>query len=254
VRSPLVPPRSYEPEILDRPNHPPAEIARAMRDLSRINRWLGGTSTLWEPLAALIEEHNLRAFTLLDAGTGGGDVPRAVVARAAALGLEARAVGIDLDPVTVSYAASQTHHGPTGPRGERQDLSSRIAFVGADALRLPFPDRSFDFVTSSMMFHHFREEAAARLLAELARVARRAVIVNDLERNLVSWAVISVLVPFAESPMVRHDGPLSVLRGWTAAELASVARAAGLGPRSSVLRLFPYRLVLTVRTDPGGAA
>ncbi len=247
MRSFLVPSRSREPELLDQPGHGAAEMAPVLRDLARVNRWLGGVSSLWAPLAALLEEEKLRAFTLLDAGAGGGDVAAALAARAARLGLDARLVGVDLDAASVSYAASRA----AAPAGGAMDGSGRprLAFLRADAMRLPFPDRSVDFVTCSMMFHHFEEAEAALLLAELARVARRAVIVNDLERHVVPWATISILVPFAESPMVRHDAPLSVLRGWTASELASVAAAAGLGARARVARLFPYRLALTVRTS-----
>src|SRR6185436_20758573 len=107
-------------------------------------------------------------------------------------------------------------------------------------------DASFDFVTSSLVFHHFPEAPAASLLAEMARVARRAVLVNDLERHRVPWAVITVLAALGRNRMVRHDGPLSVLRGWRPHELLTLARSQGLGRRARVSRLFPYRLVLVV--------
>ena len=121
-----------------------------------------------------------------------------------------------------------------------------LALLRADGFRLPFPDASFDFVTSSLVFHHFPEAAAAGLLAEMARVARRAVLVNDLERHRVPWAVITVLAALGSNRIVRHDGPLSVLRGWRAHELLTLARSQGLGRRARVSRLFPYKLVLVV--------
>jgi hypothetical protein len=42
--------------------------------------------------------------------------------------------------------------------------------------------------------------------------------------------------------MFRHDGPVSVLRAFTARELLAIARRAGIPAR--VHRSFPYRLVL----------
>lgn len=237
----FVPARSYEPELMDGDGTTDEELADGLRDIERINRWLGGIASLRRPLEALVQRDGLRAFTLLDVGTGGGDVPRALVAFARRRGIDARAAGLDLDPRIVRYARLRG-----ASAGERVDLLNLLC---ADGFRLPFRDASIDFVTSSLMFHHFPEAAAARLLAELARVARRAVVVNDLARHRVPWAVITLLGALAGSPMVRHDGPLSVLRGWRAPELLALADAAGLGGRARVQELFPYRLVLVAERN-----
>jgi ubiquinone/menaquinone biosynthesis C-methylase UbiE len=231
----LVPRRSYEPELMDAPLTDPCETARAMRDLARVNRWLGGVRTLWGPMLDLVRRKGLTGFSMLDIGTGGADVPGSIVGMAAAAGIPARAICVDLDAGTIGYAA-------------RHASSSRLEFLRADAFALPFRNRALDFVTSSLMFHHFHESDAARLLAEMARVSRRAVIVNDLRRHLVPWTTIRLLVSCAESGMVRHDGPLSVLRGWTMDELTAVASRAGLAGSARIERRFPYRLVLVVET------
>jgi SAM-dependent methyltransferase len=105
--------------------------------------------------------------------------------------------------------------------------------VCADAFRLPLRDRSVDVVTCSQLLHHFTEPDGARLLAELSRVARARVIVSDLRRSwlaaagfwLASW-------PLGFHPGSRHDGVVSVLRGFTADELRAQVRAAcGAAPR-----------------------
>jgi hypothetical protein len=80
----------------------------------------------------------------------------------------------------------------------------------------------------------------------MARVARRAAVVNDLTRDWISWAVISGLTAIAGAPMTRNDAPLSVLRGWRPREMMDLAGAAGVRARARVKRLFPYRLVLIV--------
>jgi ubiquinone/menaquinone biosynthesis C-methylase UbiE len=46
-----------------------------------------------------------------------------------------------------------------------------ITVLAADALNLPFADRSFDFVLASMFLHHFETKGAARILRSFARVA-----------------------------------------------------------------------------------
>ena len=110
-------------------------------------------------------------------------------------------------------------------------------------------DASVDIVTCSQVLHHFDGEQAERLLRECTRVARRAVIVADLRRNWLAVAGLwagSFLLRF--HPVSRHDGMLSVLRGYTDGELrALVHRATGCVPRFVVLG---FRLSATWHPRP----
>ena len=107
---------------------------------------------------------------------------------------------------------------------------------------LPFADASVDLVTCSQLLHHFDDREIPRVLRELDRVARGHVIVSDLRRSwlaacgfwLVSW-------PLAFSRVTRHDGTLSVLRGFTAAELSRHIQLA-TGRRATVRRHLGWRL------------
>ena len=51
-------------------------------------------------------------------------------------------------------------------------------FVCSTAERLPFADKSFDFVLSSDMMEHLPHEIRGRAVVELTRVARRGVLVG----------------------------------------------------------------------------
>jgi hypothetical protein len=79
-------------------------------------------------------------------------------------------------------------------------------------------------------------------------VARRAVLVSDLERTRLNHLGARVLAAtlWRGNPITAHDAPLSVLRAFTAAELAAVGREAGLR-RVRVRRHQPFRLVLEGR-------
>jgi ubiquinone/menaquinone biosynthesis C-methylase UbiE len=120
--------------------------------------------------------------------------------------------------------------------------------VCANALKLPFRDASMDIVVCSQVLHHFDDEGARRLIAELNRVARHAVIVSDLRRSWIAAAgfwLVSVLLHF--SPVTRHDGVLSVLRGFTTRELARMVDAE-TGVMPEVNRRLGFRI--TVRWAP----
>jgi tRNA-2-methylthio-N6-dimethylallyladenosine synthase len=67
-------------ELLDGPLDDPATLAGNLRDLRRINRWLGGIRLSADAIDALAAHRD--SLTLLDVGTGGADIPMALLARA----------------------------------------------------------------------------------------------------------------------------------------------------------------------------
>jgi predicted SAM-dependent methyltransferase len=104
--------------------------------------------------------------------------------------------------------------------------------VCGDALRLPFKDHSVEIVMCSQVLHHFAGKDALLLLREMNRVARVRVVVSDLRRSWLAAAGLwLVSFPLRFHAVSRHDGVVSVMRGFTAAELAdTVNEAVGLKP------------------------
>ena len=228
----LTPKRIYEEELLDAGEGADEDVAQSLTDLRRINRFLGGKRVVMHALSSCLEKMNTSCVSLLDVGTGSADIPMAAAARCRELGFEPFVAAVDLSERNLRVAR------------ERLGVSSDIHFVRADSLKLPFAARSFDFVTASLFLHHFRDEDVVRLLADFGRIARRAVIVNDLVRNLVPYYFTRIAGPFlAWGFLTRNDGPVSVLRGFTTDEMNDLSQRAGLENRK-VRRLFPYRLSL----------
>jgi len=220
----LTPARRRGSEILDRPDVDPRVVTRSMRDVALANRLFGGRR------AALVEidralDGVTGEVTLLDVGTGLGDIPAAARTHLARRGVRVRAIGLDLAPELASAA--------------RPAVDDAVC---ASAFAIPLRDRSVDVVLASQMLHHFPEPEARMVLAELHRVARRRVIVSDLRRSwlaaagiwLASWAL-------GFHPVSRHDGVVSVLRGFTADDLGALVRGA-VGATPDVARRLGWRL------------
>ncbi|HXG67860.1 MAG TPA: methyltransferase domain-containing protein [Blastocatellia bacterium] len=226
----LTPARIYEEELLDAGEGTDEDVAKGLNDLRRINRFLGGSRVVLNALTRLVSGARLQEFTLLDIGTGSADIPMAVADWCTLQKIRSQIVALDLSERNLRVART------------RLGISPKVKLVRADAMRLPFPDHCFDYVTASLFLHHFREDDIVRLLAEFARVARRAIIVNDLVRNLIPYYFIRLIGPvFTRSYLTHNDGPVSVLRALTADELRRLAGRAGLR-RFEVKRSFPYRL------------
>jgi SAM-dependent methyltransferase len=210
-----------------------AEVAEAYRELDRVNRRLAGYRASLDPL----ERHAASGPTsILDVAGGDGGFAERFVERLGADGAPATAWVLDLGRVSTTIAA------------RRAPAHGRIVAVRGNARRLPFPDCSVDIVHTAAFFHHLGVEDAGRVLAEMCRVSRRLVLVNDLVRSWVAAGSIWVLSRLlSENRLIRHDGPLSVLKAFRPRELGSLARAAGpaaAGFRWRLVRTFPYRMTL----------
>jgi SAM-dependent methyltransferase len=230
-------PRVYTEELLDGPDQDPAELASSLEQVAQVNRLFGGTRALRWHLSRLGASDDLR---VLDVGTGNGRLVTELIRWARRSGGRWRVTGVDVHPAVIDVA---------------RELASpdSIALVQADALSLPFGDASFDVVCCTLTLHHFDEADAVALVREMGRVARRAVLVNDLERHMLNYlsARVLALTLWRGNRLTRHDGPLSVLRSFTADELHAIGRRAGLqGAR--VRKHFPFRLVLEGRPGSPG--
>jgi len=210
----LTPERRRGSEILDDPSVDPAIRERSITDVTRSNKLLGGLRAAVTAFESILPSLDDGAI-VLDVGTGLADIPERVGAVARANRRNVTTIGLD-------EAWSLLH----------ADRSRLDAAVCANALALPFRDHSVDVVMCSQILHHFDDAGADRFLREMNRVARRAVVVSDLRR---SWTAAAgfwlVSFPLRFHPVTRHDGVLSVLRGFTASELDHlVKRATGVAP------------------------
>jgi SAM-dependent methyltransferase len=205
--------RARGDELLDDPACDPALAVRSLRDVARSNRLFGGASAVLAELHPVLRRSRPpEPLSVVDIGAGLGDILARARRLASADGAQLHTIGVEL-----------THPLALAARTGSGDA------IAATALQLPFADRSVDVVFCSQVLHHFDDATGAALLREMSRVARQRVIVADLRRSWLAagglW-LVSWLCGF--HPVSRHDGVLSVLRGFRRDELvAAVRRATG---------------------------
>ncbi|MBB4634150.1 methyltransferase domain-containing protein [Longimicrobium terrae] len=232
-------PRSAGAERMDEPGQDAAELARSLADLRGVNRWLGGTRVVLHHLRALVDAEPPRRWRILDVATGSADIPLAIARWARARGTRVEIVATDLHPTTLAVARERVAGIPD------------VRAEAADALALPYKDGAFDVVICSTALHHFDDPAdVAAVLREMGRVGRVGGIVNDLRRSRPALLGANLLAAtvWRTHPVTRHDGPLSVRRAFTPAELMDAARAAGLAG-ARVHTHAPFRVALTWRGE-----
>lgn len=225
-------------ELLDRPGNSDEEVRGNLQDIERLNRLSGGARTVLLHLSRMITERSQTRLTILDVATGGADIPRAVCRWARQWKL------------TVTVEAMDRSHQVLAATAEWSAGFPEIRLRQAEALPLPYQDHSFDYVLCSLFFHHLTEAQGIHLLREMRRVARHGLIVNDLMRSRRACLLTGIVTRLLSgNRLTRHDGPMSVLRGFRPEELLRMATAAGLGDVG--LSLHPwFRIALTREMTP----
>jgi SAM-dependent methyltransferase len=273
--------RSLKTELLDQPNIDQQALAANLLDLRYADMLIGATRLVWRTLQPMLRELADAAPTrdfaskphiapfpihathppihathppihatqdlasLLDVATGGADTPHILAQLALRAGY-----------VLYTYASDQLLDALIWARvriGMPRTTSMAsvrqkpvVPLLVHDALHAPFGDASFDFATCSLALHHFTPAEAAQLLQELARITRHAAIIVDLRRTWLGYlgACLMALGPW--DTMARHDGPLSVLRAYTPAEVRTIARSAGV--QAEVHSVGPLLMRVVVRS------
>ena len=202
--------RSSEMELLDAPVLDPVDLRVNLREMAMLNRLPGGVST---SVRAVLGALNGQAdASVLDIGAGSGDFARALARkrRVHVLVGDSRAEVLDI---------------ARGNLARTPDVD----FLQADVLALPLPDDSVDVVHASLLHHHLDPDGVVTAFREMRRVAREAVVVNDLRRGRLAYLMaVAPVLAFARGRYTRRDGPASARRAYTLHELDALAARAGL--------------------------
>ena len=235
-------PRREEAELLDADDHDPAELAANFRDIQRVNRLLGGTSTVLKHLPRLLKAiPSGQPVTVLDLATGSADIPLALSRWARKRGIPLTIIASDASGDILALARKQT------------DGHDDISIARHDARAVPLPDNHVDIVLCSLSLHHFEPDDAVLVLREMDRVARSGFILNDLRRGRVGYAAAWVASRLTTlNRLTRNDAPLSVLRAYTPRELEDLLRRAGI--ENATVTTHPWFRMAAVKTGASGDA
>jgi 2-polyprenyl-3-methyl-5-hydroxy-6-metoxy-1,4-benzoquinol methylase len=215
-------------ELLDDPSANPAAVAESLRNIGRANRWFGGAAAVRFGLArTLAGVPPGTTLSLLDLGTGLGDLPRIAVRWGAARGIRVVPLALEINRVAATLASGA-------------GVPTALACAGAPPIR----DKSVDVVLVSQVAHHLTKGSVIHLLQTCDRLARRAAIVADLRRSPIARSAYWCGARFLGfDPVTVADGMTSIRRGFSRRELSSLMARAGVEGR--VYRRPGFRLVAT---------
>lgn len=229
--------RATRPERIDTGDYTPEEYDRFLREIRFINQRLGDRAALEKTLLADIERLDLKTFSVLDVGAGTGELLGVVAEFARSGKRKAVLAGLDLNDLSVREIVTESLK------------YDEIRAVQGDALHLPFADNAFDYAICSLFTHHLSDAQIPTVLNEMSRVARRGIVVIDLERSVKAWFLYQLFcLAYRISPLVRQDGSLSIRKGFRVEEFNEIAEKLDM-KNVSVIGSDPFRVVLSAGKD-----
>lgn len=232
--------RAVEPELMDDAKAGGEELAVAHRDLGRLNRIfsasgpiLYGVERIWRQAGCPAE------LSVLDIGCGMGDVNRALLGWADRRGVRLR---LTLSDITEEACAEAARFFAEEPR---------VSVVRQDLYKLPAG--CADIVTASQMLHHMAPDDVPAAALALRRASRLGAVIGDIHRHPIAWlAVWAVTRAVSRNPYIRHDGPLSVAKGFRSEDWRQLRSTPGLEALQASWRpLFRYAVIIP--KEPPGA-
>ena len=208
--------RSYQKEIMDNLEAEGFDLEQALRELRIINKRLGGNAITTNGIQQLIKGEK-KTYTVMDVGCGGGDMLEVIDKWAVKNGQSIQLVGVDANPNIIQTAKKKFKNNP------------RINFVTQNIFDPAFLEDSVDIITCTLFTHHFTDAELETILRNFATKAKLGIVINDLHRHPVAYySIVALTKYFSKSAMVKNDGPLSVLRGFSRQDWKRIFQSAAI--------------------------
>ncbi|MFN2372511.1 MAG: methyltransferase domain-containing protein [Cyclonatronaceae bacterium] len=212
-------------ELMDDPECNLQLLENTYRQFGTINRLLAGWEKVYQRYILPHCKPGQR-YTLLDLGSGGGDLAVYIADLSRKYGQDLQVYATDPDQRAYLYAL-KNHRGRD------------VLFLDDTLEKIASADMEFDFVISNHLMHHLQEDELRTIMETAAGICVRSVIFNDIRRSTVGYLLFSTAIrPFFRNSFIIPDGLTSIKRSFTKSELDRVV------PRGwEVKKMFPYRLL-----------
>lgn len=191
-----------------------------------INKLLSGWTGIYTQwIRPVIASQNGKA-TLLDIGSGGGDIIRLLSNLARRDGFDVMFTGVDPDARATNFA-------------RKKFRDKNIRFLKETSAGMVKKQERFDVVISNHLVHHLSYSELGQTCSEASDLANRLVLFNDIQRSDTGYASFRLFAPLLFSnSFIVEDGLTSIKRSYTKNELQQ-----HLPEGWQVHRKFPFRLI-----------
>lgn len=223
--------RSRQKEMMDAPVISKKLLIQNLRELDFLNRTLGGHTITLQGIKQLVHLKD-KQYHIADLGCGSGDTLKHIARWARTNGYKVKLTGIDINEDAIAFL---NHH--------CREYSEITGIISDYRLFLQTSE-NIDIIHCSLFCHHLTDAELTELISLLKSKVKVGFIINDLQRTWLAWFAVRIFTTVMNgSKLARHDGPVSVLRGFTKDELNALLNGEN-AVNYSISRKWAFRLLV----------
>jgi 2-polyprenyl-3-methyl-5-hydroxy-6-metoxy-1,4-benzoquinol methylase len=212
--------RAAGTEIMDDFSYTGDDLQKALREIAWVNRWLGGRKSVRRSVEETLRRNVVDSsgpLRIVDLGCGSGDYLRTLADWGRKKGLDLHITGVDANPAIIGFAREQAAG------------YQNIRYLCADILADSFDLSGYDLVLCGLFLHHLEESEQAAIFQKCRTAGVRAVVVTDLHRHWLAYYLFRLICTVLNfSPMSKHDGALSIRKGFQRNDLVRLMQRCGI--------------------------
>ncbi|MCY9695322.1 methyltransferase domain-containing protein [Paenibacillus alginolyticus] len=220
-------------ELMDDHTTGGLELREALRHLQILNRIFGAAGpTLYGLQRLWMEADKPRRLSVLDIGSGSGDVNRHILRWADENRIDLKITLVDITEEACEEARLLFRNEP------------RVDVIRNDLFELP--EGCADVITGTQFVHHFNTDELPNVINCMLKASRLGVVINDIHRHWIPWAAVWLTARIVSSNRyIVNDGPLSVAKGFRSEDWNNLRNALSAAKMFYSWRpLFRYVIVV----------
>ncbi|MCY2687038.1 methyltransferase domain-containing protein [Salinimicrobium sp. TH3] len=206
--------RSNQKEIMDDLDMQGEELEKTLKDLDKVNLWLGGNKITVEGVEKLLKSCcYTRPIRIIDVGCGNGSILKEVADFGRKTGEKFELMGIDANQNAMAIAEENLAAYP------------EVTFKGMDVFSEEFRTLEADIILCTLTLHHFNDEHIKKLMKTFTQKAGLGIVINDLKRSRAAYYLFKAFcAAFGIREINRKDGLTSILRSFKKKELENFGK------------------------------
>ncbi|MBA2653286.1 MAG: methyltransferase domain-containing protein [Tatlockia sp.] len=219
--------RSKEKELMDlgQDFYTQEEYEHCLKKLFTINQLMG----IFRHTVKLLKRFPKDA-DLVDVGCGGG----LFLLNLTNYFPDMKMLGLDISEKAIHLAEKELE------RWKQKKGGINLSFQLEHQPELSLKQQSVDIILLTLVCHHVDDEDLIVFLKKANDIARKGLIINDLHRHPIAYWYYKFLSPLFRNRLIRHDGLISIEKGFTRKELERLLKLATI-KNYRIKWCFPFR-------------
>lgn len=222
--------RSEENELMDSPDVPKSLLFKNLHELDLLNRTMGGHKNTLKEIRKFFNNKS-QAYNIVDIGCGSGDFLKFLANWGRREGFKLKLTGVDINADVIAYFKKHCIDYP------------EINGVAMDYREFLINSKEIDIVVCTLFCHHLKDHEIIALF-QWCKKNEKKFVINDIQRNPWAYYLVLIFTNIFGTKLAKNDGPVSVLRSFTKAELTGMLENAGI-KEYSISRKWAFRWLVS---------